>query len=392
MADPLDLSPPTLAAASRLRPADALVLAVWACLLAVGAARLTSPDCLRLAGLAVSLGALGWLGGTGAVPVAAATTLVASAAQVAPLTGGALPSGLWLALTLAAWRAGRPAGAIAPPRRLGWTALAAAGVGLGLNLAASSLFGLPMSLVSRLQWPAYAAAWWSLCQWSTGLFGPESGTRHRIPWHVWVVLGGLLGLAVWGSARLLQVRWAVAAAEANARQDDPAAAAVRLQEAGDRAAALHQTAAATRATLAAARCLVAAGQVGKANALLGLAADSSRSLTPTDWVGQTGAELHRNVSCWADVWLWDGPVVVELRVKAQAARQEWPVLAVSLDGQPLGQVEVRAGSAAPYRLSGTAAAGLHRLEVSLVNGFWTSRGEHRWARLEQVTVRSGRIP
>jgi hypothetical protein len=369
----------------------ALVVGVWACLLVSGAGQLTTPDCLRLLGLAFAFGALAWLGGVGTLPVAAATALLAGAAQVAPLAGAPLPACLWLALGLTAWGARGPTQPLASLGLLGWAAIASAGVGLALNLAAGSLFRLQMPMVSRLQWPVYAAVWWALHQWLSGLLpGLGPGPLRRAPWPVWAVLGGLLGLAAWGGTRLLQVRWDVTAAETTARQEDPAAAAVRLQQVGVRAAALQQTTAANRATLAAARYLVAAGQVGRANALLGLAADSSRALAPTDWLGQTGAELHRNVSCWADVWLWDGPVVVELCVKAQAARQEWPKLAVTLDGQPLGQVEVHSDPETRYRLSGTAVAGLHRLEISLVNGFWTSRGEHRWARLEQVTIRSGR--
>mgnify|MGYP003736074747 FL=1 len=79
-------------------------------------------------------------------------------------------------------------------------------------------------------------------------------------------------------------------------------------------------------------------------------------------------------------------VQLEVSAHGRIARDEWPRLQVRLAGRELGEMEVASSKTMSHTFLTRVLTGKHRLEVRLVEGFWSSKGEHRWARLDTVTL------
>ena len=140
------------------------------------------------------------------------------------------------------------------------------------------------------------------------------------------------------------------------------------------------------ARLGVARSLTGQGQPDSAMALLGLAQGQSTTVGASEWEGPAGGLLYKNNSCWYDLWLWEGDVQIDIWASGNPAFGEWPRLRVSLSGRELGEIEVSSGDFDSYTLTTDVATGHYRLEVGLVNGYYSEGRGHRWAELGSAQI------
>jgi len=315
--------------------------------------------------------------GTAAPWVAGA--VVVAAAQLSPAAADGASAILWMGLLGLVAIAALPL--LSRPTRLEWTAVVTGAAVLGVSLGAGGLPGAPSQWPSALQWLLYPLVWMGLSRW---LASVEAGQKR---WALGPAAVVLLGVGYLGAATVAVAAYDVWAARRTAAAGAHDRAVAEFRQAADLGERFGLAWVQREARLGMALSLEAAGRMQEAGWALGISPSGSVTIAPDAWEGPTGAHLFKSVSCWTNLWLWEGTVAVELRARGRAARDEWPRLQVTLDDQVLGEVEVTSTKEALYTLRGQVRTGRHQLRVALVEGFWSSRGEHRWARLGPVTVR-----
>ena len=344
----------------------------------------------RYAGMGAALVCLAGLAvrraiGEGGKPLVAAV-LVAGGAQLSAAAAGWVSTLLWVGLSSVAVAgaalSGRPPGqGRGGLSRLEWTTLGVAAGVLLICVGSGALPGLEVRWSKALQWVLYPVAWLGVTRW---LGREDSGDGGWVVGSAAAVLAGVF--AVGSSEAALayhEVRSGRGAAEAG--QYDVAEHSYR--RAGEISRTLGLTVVEDEARLGLAESLAGQGDMDSARAALGIPQDLLLTIPPNAWMGQTGGFLFKETSCWTDLWLWEGTVEVEIRAHGRMARDVWPRLRVELGGTQLGTMEVNSSAGISKVFETHVPTGRHRLLVSLEKGFWSSRGDHRWARLDTVGVR-----
>ena len=264
-----------------------------------------------------------------------------------------------------------------------WTVVGVALALMAVSMAAAALYGLDGLWTASLQWPLYAAAYLVLRRCVVGL----SAVERR--WLLTPTMASMLMVCLVGSTRASAALHDHRAARAAEMGGDYVDAVAKFRRAEVRARQLGLAKLEESSRIGRARALSNQGEQEAARRVLGIPADRVIVIAADQWEGPAGPSLAKNVSCWEDVWLLAGTVEVEIQAEGRPARGEWPRVRVELMGELLGEVEVGSAVAETFTFPTQVATGRHRLEVSLVNGFWSSAGEHRWAQLGTARIRYG---
>lgn len=345
----------------------------------VAAALLAAAVLLSTPGAAVRT--LGFAAGGPAMEMA--TAWLPAAAPIHGITRALL----WCALMVLAgvgaavhggWRAVQTPGLSL--RLQGTVLFVAAGV-LAVSLAVVALPGMRSLWPGSLQWLLYPVVWLGLARWWVSC-GP--GDRKWLLRPATVVVAAV---CLVGAGRVAAAAYQLWAGDRAVAAGKPAQAAQAYGAAQSAFAGLGLSGVEEQARLGLAQALAAQGSQEQAYGLLGIDPSEGVVIAPDQWQGQAGGHLFRNTSCWHDLWLWEGEVEVEINAGGRQAGGVWPELRVQLNGQELGRMIVDAPQGSTQTFRAQVATGRHRLRVSLVQGLWSSRGEHRTARLDTVRVR-----
>jgi hypothetical protein len=93
-------------------------------------------------------------------------------------------------------------------------------------------------------------------------------------------------------------------------------------------------------------------------------------------------------SVWAPVHCsTPGPALLRVHARGSQAKDEWPILVVSLDGTEVGRLTVDSASTKPCPLPVALPAGEHRLELRFVNDFYDPGKADRNVWLDRLELR-----
>ena len=138
------------------------------------------------------------------------------------------------------------------------------------------------------------------------------------------------------------------------------------------------------------RSLATQGLKTKALKLLGIDEDRIMRLQSHDWVGPSGGNLYKNVSCWRDLYLVTGKIKITVWAKGQRAIEQWPLMEIRLNDRLLGKVEVNSSHSQAYIFETHVIQGFQRLEVAMTNdlnqgdidrNLWVGRAELNYKEL-----------
>jgi len=308
--------------------------------------------------------------------------LVASGAELCSPVSSGVGAVLWLGILVAAGFV-----ALGNERNIAETSaldLTVGSVAIGIwiiSVGAELLYGLGELWTESLQFGLYAVVYIVLRRCLVGL----SSSERR--WLLAPTVASMSVVCLVGSVSVGAVLHEFSRAQEAEISGQHVVAASRYRLTEEQAQNHGFVTLAERSKLGLTRSLLRQGKLDVAKNVMGIPADGVITIEPTRWKGPTGVLLFKNVSCWEDVWLLEGKVDVEISVIGPEVRGVVPLLRVELGGDVLGEIEVTSAGGTTHTLSTQVATGRQRLELRLMNGFWTSGGEHRWARLGTAQIR-----